>query len=282
MDCAKAVAVCAAKPGKSLEKMKGILKVHTKLPLIIAIPTTAGTGSETTLAAVITDAETRHKYAINDFPLIPRYAVLDPKVTLSLPPHITATTGMDALTHAVEAFIGNSTTYGTRKDALMAVRLIFENLDTAYADGNNIEARRNMLKASFYAGCAFTKSYVGYVHAVAHSLGGEYNVPHGLANAVLLPFVLEAYGSSIHAKLRKLAVEAGISDKGSSDEEAAKNFIQAVKDMKKRFGIGDTIREIREEDISKLSHYADKEANPLYPVPVSYTHLDVYKRQAIS
>ena len=175
---------------------------------------------------------------------------------------------MDALTHAVEAFIGNSTTYGTRKDALMAVRLIFENLDTAYADGNNIEARRNMLKASFYAGCAFTKSYVGYVHAVAHSLGGEYNVPHGLANAVLLPFVLEAYGSSIHAKLRKLAVEAGISDKGSSDEEAAKNFIQAVKDMKKRFGIGDTIREIREEDISKLSHYADKEANPLYPVPV--------------
>ena len=268
MDCAKAVAVCAAKPGKSLEKMKGILKVHTKLPLIIAIPTTAGTGSETTLAAVITDAETRHKYAINDFPLIPRYAVLDPKVTLSLPPHITATTGMDALTHAVEAFIGNSTTYGTRKDALMAVRLIFENLDTAYADGNNIEARRNMLKASFYAGCAFTKSYVGYVHAVAHSLGGEYNVPHGLANAVLLPFVLEAYGSSIHAKLRKLAVEAGISDKGSSDEYAAKNFIQAVKDMKKRFGIGDTIREIREEDISKLSHYADKEANPLYPVPV--------------
>ena len=268
MDCAKAVAVCAAKPGKSLEKMKGILKVHTKLPLIIAIPTTAGTGSETTLAAVITDAETRHKYAINDFPLIPRYAVLDPKVTLSLPPHITATTGMDALTHAVEAFIGNSTTYGTRKDALMAVRLIFENLDTAYADGNNIEARRNMLKASFYAGCAFTKSYVGYVHAVAHSLGGEYNVPHGLANAVLLPFVLEAYGSSIHAKLRKLAVEAGISDKGSSDEDAAKNFIQAVKDMKKRFGIGDTIREIREEDISKLSHYADKEANPLYPVPV--------------
>lgn len=179
MDCAKAVAVCAAKPGKSLEKMKGILKVHTKLPLIIAIPTTAGTGSETTLAAVITDAETRHKYAINDFPLIPRYAVLDPKVTLSLPPHITATTGMDALTHAVEAFIGNSTTYGTRKDALMAVRLIFENLDTAYADGNNIEARRNMLKASFYAGCAFTKSYVGYVHAVAHSWAENTMCPTG-------------------------------------------------------------------------------------------------------
>lgn len=234
----------------------------------VANPTTAGTGSETTLAAVITDAETRHKYAINDFPLIPRYAVLDPKVTLSLPPFITATTGMDALTHAVEAYIGNSTTYGTRKDAEMAVKLIFENLDTAYNDGSNVDARRNMLKASFYAGCAFTKSYVGYVHAVAHSLGGQYNVPHGLANAILLPFVLEAYGETIYKKLHKLAVVAGIADEEMSHEEAAHLFIAAIRDMKKRFAIGDTVPEIREEDIPKLAHYADKEANPLYPVPV--------------
>ena len=130
---------------------------------------------------------------INDFPLIPRYAVLDPKVTLSLPPFITATTGMDALTHAVEAYIGNSTTIDTRRDALKAVKLIFENIDIAYEHGDNIHARRNMLHASFYAGCAFTKSYVGYVHAVAHSLGGQYNVPHGLANAILLPLVLREY-----------------------------------------------------------------------------------------
>ena len=268
MDCAKAVGARIAKPKQSLAKMKGILKVHKKLPLLIAIPTTAGTGSETTLAAVITDAETRHKYAINDFPLIPRYAVLDPKVTLSLPPSITAATGMDALTHAVEAYIGNSTTPDTRKNALLAVKLIFENLDTAYQDGSNLDARRNMLKASFYAGCAFTKSYVGYVHAVAHSLGGEYNVPHGLANAILLPFVLESYGKCIHKKLHALAVEANIAFKEDSHEEAAQKFIDAIKDMKKRFGIGDTIKEIREEDIPKLAHYADKEANPLYPVPV--------------
>ena len=208
MDCAKATAARIAKPHQSLAQMKGILKVHKKLPLLIAIPTTAGTGSETTLAAVITDAKTRHKYAINDFPLIPRYAVLDPKVTLSLPPFITATTGMDALTHAVEAYIGNSTTPGTRKNALDAVQLIFENLDTAYTDGNNIEARRNMLRASYFAGCAFTKSYVGYVHAVAHSLGGKYNVPHGLANAVILPMVLETYGDSINHKLRNLSLAA--------------------------------------------------------------------------
>lgn len=268
IDCAKAVGIRAVKPNKSLAKMKGILKVHKKLPLLIAVPTTAGTGSETTLAAVITDAGTRYKYAINDFPLIPRYAVLEPKVTLSLPPFLTATTGMDALTHAVEAYIGNSTTYGTRKDALLAVKLIFENLYTAYDDGSNMEARRNMLHASFYAGCAFTKSYVGYVHAVAHSLGGEYNVPHGFANAVLLPFVLEAYGPAIHKKLARLAQAAGIADADTPAEEAANRFINAVKEMKKRFGIGDTIKDIQEEDIPKLSHYADKEANPLYPVPV--------------
>ncbi len=268
MDCAKAVGACIAKPHTSLAKMKGILKVRRRLPLLIAIPTTAGTGSETTLAAVITDAETRHKYAINDFPLIPKYAVLDPKVTRSLPPFITATTGMDALTHAVEAYIGNSTTPGTRKDALMAVALIFRNLDDAYEDGSNLEARANMLKASYYAGCAFTKSYVGYVHAVAHSLGGEYNVPHGLANAILLPFVLEAYGPAVHQKLSELAVAAGLSDENTPKEESAGRFIDAIKAMKKRFQIDDTISAIREEDIPKLAHYADKEANPLYPVPV--------------
>lgn len=268
MDCAKAVGARAAKPNQPLSKMKGILKVHKKLPLLFAIPTTAGTGSETTLAAVITDAETRHKYAINDFPLIPRYAVLDPKVTASLPPAITAATGMDALTHAVEAFIGNSTTYATRKDALLATRLIFENIDTVYENGSDIDARRNMLHASFYAGCAFTKSYVGYVHAIAHSLGGEYNVPHGLANAVILPLVLETYGGKINRKLHKLAVAARLADKGTPSDAAAAAFIQAVKDMKKRFQIGDTIPEIQDVDIPKLAHYADKEANPLYPVPV--------------
>ena len=268
MDCAKAVGACIARPKKTLAQMKGILKVRKKLPLLIAIPTTAGTGSETTLAAVITDAETRHKYAINDFPLIPRYAVLDPKVTLSLPPSITATTGMDALTHAVEAYIGRSTTYHTRRDALHAVRLIFENIDTVYADGRNVNARRDMLHASFYAGCAFTKSYVGYVHAVAHSLGGEYNVPHGLANAIILPMILESYGKCIHKKLHKLAIAAGIADKKMPDAEAAERFISAIKDMKHRFDIPDTIPEIKQEDIPRLARYADKEANPLYPVPV--------------
>ena len=267
MDCAKAVGACAVKPNQSLAQMKGILKVHKKLPLLMAVPTTAGTGSETTLAAVITDADTRYKYAINDFPLIPRYAVLDPKVTLSLPPFITTTTGMDALTHAVEAYIGNSTTIDTRRDALKAVKLIFENIDIAYEHGDNIQARRNMLHASFYAGCAFTKSYVGYVHAVAHSLGGQYNVPHGLANAILLPLVLREYGSCIDKKLHRLAIAAGLADKNTPDHEAAELFIRAIEEMKERLGIVNIVKEIQETDILKLAHYADKEANPLYPVP---------------
>lgn len=268
MDCAKAVGARIARPKTKLSKMEGILKVRKKLPLLIAVPTTAGTGSETTIAAVITDSKTRHKYAINDFPLIPRYAVLDPKITMSLPPFVTATTGMDALTHAVEAYIGNSTTRETRKDALLAVKLIFRNLDKAYEDGGNLEARRKMLNASYFAGCAFTKSYVGYVHAIAHSLGGEYNVAHGFANAVILPIVLEKYGSTINRKLHKLAIAAGIADRSMPSDEAAALFIEEIKNMQKRFGIGTKIPELREKDIKKLSSYANKEANPLYPVPV--------------
>ncbi|MGN0297971.1 MAG: iron-containing alcohol dehydrogenase [Lachnospiraceae bacterium] len=268
MDCAKAVGARIANPYRSLGQMAGILKVCRKLPLFIAVPTTAGTGSETTLAAVITDADTRHKYAINDFPLIPKYAVLDPQLTISLPPHITASTGMDALVHAIEAYIGNSTTHKTRAYALRAVKLIFENLDTAYEHEDDMPSRKNMLWASYYAGCAFTQSYVGYIHAVSHSLSGKYNVPHGQTNAILLPYVLEAYGKSIYRKLHCLAIAAGLCTKETPDSEAAACFIQAIKDMNARFGIPSTIPEIREEDIPALSRYADKEANPLYPVPI--------------
>lgn len=268
IDCAKAVGARIVKPKQSLAKMKGILKIWKKLPLLIAIPTTAGTGSETTLAAVITDGETRYKYPINDFPLIPHYAVLDPEVTRSLPKNITATTGMDALTHAVEAYIGRSTTKQTRAQAVEAVQLIFANIDKVYENGDDMDARRNMLRAAYLAGCAFTKSYVGYVHAVAHSLGGKYNIPHGLANAVLLPYVLEAYGKTAHKKLHQLAIAAGISTPEESHQVGAEKMIAAIKDMKKRLGIGDTLPGIKAEDIPELAHLADKEGNPLYPVPM--------------
>ncbi len=268
MDCAKAVGACIARPKTPLMKMKGILKVIRPLPPLFAVPTTAGTGSETTLAAVITEAKTRVKYPINDFPLIPRYAVLDPEVTRSLPPFITASTGLDALTHAVEAYIGRSTTKKTRKAALKAVQLIFANLQTAYHDGNNMTARKNMLHASYYAGVAFTISYVGYVHAVAHSLGGRYNIPHGLANAVLLPIVLRGYGSTIYKKLHELADAAGLSDASESDASAAEKFISAIENMLDEFSLGRTLAGIKAEDIPELARHADAEGNPLYPVPV--------------
>lgn len=267
IDCAKACGARIAKPRQTPAQMKGLLKIHKKLPPLIAIPTTAGTGSETTLAAVITDPKSHHKYPINDFCLIPRYAVLDPEVTRSLPPSLTASTGMDALTHAVEAYIGRSTTRQTREDALTAVNLIFENLRNAYHDGNNMEARANMLEAAYLAGSAFTVSYVGYVHAVAHSLGGRYGTPHGLANAVLLPYVLESYGKSAHKKLHDLAIAAGLCNNEISHAEGAALFIRAVKDMKKEFGLEDSAIHVAAKDIPRLAYFASKEANPLYPVP---------------
>ncbi len=268
MDCAKAVGARVAKPHKELSQLKGILKVRRAIPPLIAIPTTAGTGSETTLAAVVVDSATRHKYAINDFPLIPRYAVLDPEVTRSLPPNLTATTGMDALTHAVEAYIGRSTTRETRADALRAVSLIFRFLSRAVQDGNDMEARQGMLEASFCAGNAFSQSYVGYVHAVAHALGGKYDIPHGLANAVLLPAVLEYYGTASHRRLSELAEAAGVARKDASQAQNAARFIQAIRRMQGEFGIGSTLGGIRASDIPEMARTADREANPLYPVPM--------------
>lgn len=271
MDCAKAVGARVARPKKTLAQMKGILKVGRKIPLLIAVPTTAGTGSETTLAAVITDSETRHKYAINDFPLIPQYAMLNAKLTVGLPKHITSTTGMDALTHAIEAYIGRSTTKQTRNCALFATKTIFENLLEAYNNPENLQARENMLLASYNAGLAFTKSYVGYVHAVAHTLGGKYNVAHGVANAVILPYVLRKYGRKIYKKLWEMGVFCGLFDKETSKEVGAKIFIEKIESMNKDMNIPTRIDEIKTEDISSLAITAEKEANPLYPVPVLYT-----------
>ncbi len=265
MDCAKGVGARVARPKMPVRKMKGLLKVHKATPPIFAVPTTAGTGSETTLAAVISDPEKAEKYPINDPVLIPKYAVLDPQITVKLPPHITSTTGMDALTHAVEAYIGHSNTKETKEMAIKATKLIFDNLETAYKDGSNLEARNNMQHAAYYAGIAFTRAYVGYVHAVAHSLGAQYHIAHGLANAVILPYFLEAYGKTAYKPLAELADVVGIT--GSSREEKAKKFIEAIKQMNKDMNIPEHFPEIKEEDIAIMSKHANAEGNPLYPVP---------------
>lgn len=267
MDAAKAAAARLARPDRTLEQMKGLLRVRRRIVPFAAVPTTAGTGSETTIAAVVTD-EQHHKYAVGDLCLIPRWAVLDPVLTASLPASVTAETGMDALTHAVEAYIGNSTSRETRALALETVKLVFENIETAYQDGTNRPARANMLYAAHKAGIAFSKSYVGYIHAVAHSLGGQYNIPHGLANSVLMPIVLEAYGEAAHKKLHELGIAAGVTDSGDSHQEGAEKFIQAIRGLNRRLNIPTALPGIRQEDIPQMARHAAKEANPLYPVPV--------------
>ena len=268
MDTAKAVGALIARPNSTLEDLGGILRVWLRTPYTIAIPTTAGTGSETTVAAVILDDETGHKYALMDFPLIPDVAVLDPETTRTLPPRITAGTGMDTLAHAVEAYIGNSTTKQTRREALRAVRLVFRNLERAVKNGNDMKARRAMLRASYLGGCAFTVSYVGYAHAVSHSLSGKYNMPHGETTAVLLPYVLEAYGTKIYPQLKALAIAAGVVHMDTEEALAAQSFIKAVWELNKRIGIGTKLKGIKQEDIPMMARMAAAEGNPVYPVPV--------------
>ena len=268
MDCAKAACARVVRPNKTIPQMRGVMKVMHKLPPFFAVPTTAGTGSETTVAAVVSNTQTHEKYAINDPCLRPKFAVLDPELTTGLPQKITSTTGLDALTHAVEAYIGKSNVPSTRDYAERATKLIFENLETCYNDGKNVEARGQMLLASFYAGMAFTRAYVGYVHAIAHNLGGMYAIPHGLANAVILPQMLDEYGSAIYPQLAKLADIVGI--QGQTVEEKAKGFIAEIKAMNERMSIPTGFEQIKDEDIPTIVERAMKEAHPLYPTPVIF------------
>lgn len=274
IDCAKGVAARVAQPNKLIPDMRGQLKVRKKTPFLMAIPTTAGTGSEGTVAAVISNPESKEKYAVNDTVLIPDVAVLDPELTVGLPAALTATTGMDALTHAVEAYIGQSNTPETEAYSKEAVELIFKWLPIVYTDGHNMEARRAMQKASYLAGLAFTRAYVGNVHAVAHTLGGYYNVPHSLANAVLLPILLKFYGAAAEERLADLADFAGVAQPGQSVHEKAVMFINAIEKMNEQMDIPQKIDGIEEKDIKAMAKKAYKEANPLYPVPVIMSRKD--------
>ena len=273
MDCAKAICARVAHPNRSVAQLQGLLRVLKPIVPLIAVPTTAGTGSETTVAAVITDSATHRKASINDPFLIPKYAVLDPELTMGLPPHITATTGMDALAHAVESYTNH--TYNTKlenKLAKEAVKLIHDNILTVYQDGTNLEARQNMQRGAFYAGRAFTRGCVGYVHAIGHTLGGLYGVAHGLAMAVLLPHVMKEFGASVHKRLAELADVCGIS--GANEAEKANAFIHWIEKTNAAMGIPDHFDMIQDKDIDQIITWAKKEANPLYPVPVVWARKD--------
>lgn len=278
IDAAKMIGALATNKDKTVEKLRGILKIRKALPFLVAVPTTAGTGSETTLASVVVNEETHHKYAVNDPHLIPKYAILDPTLLVGLPPKITSTTGMDALTHAVEAYIGRSNTKKTKKAAVEAIKLINENLYLSYVDGKNLTYRKNMQKAAFLAGVAFTRAYVGYVHAIAHSLGGKYNVPHGLANAIILPYVLEAFGKNAYSKLAQLSDEISLCEKSATKETKARAFICWIRELNKKMEIPEKFDiSYNEKDVSEMIDHAFKEGNPLYPVPKEFSKEDFRK-----
>lgn len=269
MDCAKLVGARVARPHRSVRQMRGLLKVGRRraYPPMIAVPTTAGSGSEATLAAVVTDEKTKRKYPVNDPVLIPQYVVFDAALTRSLPPAVTAQTGMDALTHVIEAYIGNANNLRTWNWEAKALKLIFENLPKAYRDGNDLEARKNMQIAAYYAGLAFTRAYVGYVHALAHAVGGEYGIAHGKANAVLLPYVLEAYGKRTDWKLGQLGKYLGISEAYEPWSTQSRKFMDRLYELRRTVGIDEFLDGVKEEDFDMLAAHASKEANPLYPVP---------------
>lgn len=286
MDCAKGTIARVARPERPVAKMSGTFKVFLPAkkmnglipPPLYAVPTTAGTGSETTIAAVITDASTHDKFPIMDPFIRARYAVLDPELTAGLPKKVTSTTGMDAMTHAVEGY--TNIWYNDKKFndyGLKAIKLIFENLEKAYNNGSDLEARGNMLLASYYAGLCFTRGGVGYVHGIGHRLGGKYGVPHGLAMSVILPHVFSdaLLGPYVYDKLAEIADYVGIT--GATDEEKAKKFIAEVEAMNARMEIPTGFDCIKEEDIPWIAEHCIAEVLPTYPVKQIFTQAELEK-----
>ena len=266
MDCAKLCAARVARPQTPVRAMRGMLRVRRALPPLYAVPTTSGTGSEVTVAAVVTDEQHR-KYAVTDFVLVPRVAVLDPTLTYGMPAGVTAASGMDALCHAVEAYIGQSNTKQTRADALIAVQQVYRHLPTAYRDGQNAAARAGMQQAAYYAGLAFTRAYVGYVHALAHAVGGRYGLAHGVACAILMPATLRAYGPAALPQLAALAIAAGVAQPTDAVPVQAEAFLQSLEALNRELGLPAALEPLQKADIPLLAAQAANEGNLTYPAP---------------
>jgi alcohol dehydrogenase class IV len=264
MDAAKIIATMATND-KPIHKLKGWFRVRKPPMPLYAIPTTAGTGSEVTVVAVASDPTTHAKNFFVDPKLVPSMAALDASLMVGLPPHITAATGMDALTHAVESYLTPIANAQTERYATMAVRLIFENLPKVHKDGNDLSARGEMALASFYAGMAFSRTGLGYVHAIAHNLGATYGTPHGWANALVLPHVLEFSAGPARKQLAQLADIVGVG--GTTIDEKARRFIEAVRALKESVGIPPTLADLKRGDIPSIAKRALAEAWATYPVP---------------
>ncbi len=266
IDAAKVVAARAKNPHKIVH-MAGLLRVFFKPMPLYAVPTTAGTGSEVTIAAVVSDPASTRKFAIMDPKLVPVGAALDGALMTGLPPPITAATGMDALTHAVEAYLSRNRNKHTDAEAVQATRLIMQNLPRVMKDGQDVEARQNMALASFKAGIAFTTAGVGYVHAIAHNFGAYYHVPHGLANAIILPRVLDFSKPDCTPRLAQLAEVSGLKTGSESESELADAFIAHVRALNAEFGIPSVVDKLQEADIPAITDKALAEAHWTYAVP---------------
>lgn len=266
LDAAKMIALLHTNPG-DLKFFDGIQKAKNPGLTLFAIPTTAGTGSEITLASVITDPVSHRKVPIADSKLIPGYIALDAEIMKGMPPGITAATGMDALTHAVESYLSKASSASSALQAKAAIRLIFNHLTSAWHDGNNMAARDAMALAAFYAGAAFGRTSVGYVHGVAHQLGRICHTPHGNANAMVLPEVLAAYGNCIHPKLAELAILVGLGAETDAQATLAQKFIQSIIDMRAELELPLKPEGLQASDIPGIVEEALKEAGDLYPVP---------------
>ncbi len=273
MDAAKVIGLSAANNKRPLQLVGYFKGLHGPAP-IYAVPTTAGTGSEVTVAAVVSDPLSQRKLVIADTRIVPKMAALDPSLMTGLPKHITASTGMDALTHAIEAFIGHWGTAFTDHMALTSVRMIYQNLPLVHANGEDLMARERMALAASYAGQAFTRANVGYVHAIAHQLGGMYHTPHGLANAIMLPHVLRFLRPAITGKLAVLAQHAKLGNASESSADLANKFLDSIDAMNKRLGIPRHLASLRAKDIAGLARAACHEANFNYPVPTYLSQQD--------
>ena len=260
-DAGKAIGILSTNGGE-IKDYEGIGKSKHKSVPIIAINTTAGTASEVTINYVITNEDTHIKMVMIDKNCLASIAVSDPELMTGKPADLTAATGMDALTHAIEAYVSTGAYELTDVLALEAVKLIGESLEDAVKDGNNIEARSKMAYASYIAGMSFNNAGLGYVHSMAHQLGGFYNLPHGVCNAILLPHVEKFNSANTGDKLRKVAEILGENVEGLSVEEANAKAIEAIMKLSEKVGIPKGLRElgVKEEDFKVMAENALKDA----------------------
>lgn len=258
MDAAKVINASASQDVNP-KSFDGLFKVQKRGKLMACIPTTAGTGSEVTIFAVITDKQENRKAAVVDTEIVPEYAVLDPKLIVGLPASISAATGADALTHAFESFVSIASTPETEKYALDAIQLGFEALPQTVKTPDNLFYREQMLKASYYAGLSFTKAGLGWVHGIAHQLGALYHIPHGVAIGMTLPHVVKFYIDVIPEKIGRLGQLIGVASENDSSIDAANKFHKALSEMLFNVGVPQKAKELQGKDITEIGNRAISE-----------------------